>query len=33
MKYEAEVCYVVVANDADFDYPTEIRINCQVDPM
>ena len=29
MKYGAETCYVEAAYDADFDYATEIRINCQ----
>ena len=29
MKYDPEICYVEVVYDADFDYATEIRINCQ----
>ena len=29
MKYEAEICYVEVAYDADFGYGIEIRINCE----
>ena len=29
MKYEAEICHVKVAYDADFGYGIEIRINCQ----
>ena len=29
MRYEAEICYVEIAYDADFDYGIEIRINCQ----
>ena len=29
MKYEAEICYVEVACDADFNYATEIPINYQ----
>ena len=29
MNYEAEICSVEVAYDADFEYATEIRINCQ----
>ena len=30
IKYEAEICYVEVAYDADFGYAFEIRINCQL---
>ena len=29
MKYRADICYEEVGYDADFDYATEIRINCQ----
>ena len=28
MKYETEICYVEVANNADFHYGIEIRTNC-----
>ena len=28
MKYEAEICYVEAAYNADFDYGIEIRTNC-----
>ena len=28
MKYEAEICYVMVPNDADVAYGIEIRLNC-----
>ena len=29
MKYEAEICNVEVAYDADFGYGSDIRITCQ----
>ena len=29
MKYEAEICNVGVAYDANFGYDIEIRINCR----
>ena len=29
IKYEAEICYLEMIHDADFDYCIEIRINRQ----